>query len=77
MCAARGGAGLMPVRPRDPGFEAMRTLPVAAGDQVWVMAYDSTADRSMRGRLAPGLVAAAVGDTTAPVRRFTLSGVSQ
>ena len=77
MWSELGGARLMSVRRSDPGYEAMRTLPVAAGDQVWVMAYDSTADRSMRGRLAPGLVAAAVGDTTAPVRRFTLSGVSQ
>jgi len=72
---ALGGARLMSIGRGTAAFRALDSLPVAPGDELWLMGYVTADDSLVADRLPPGVVPLAVGDTTAPVRRYRLAPV--
>jgi hypothetical protein len=70
---ALGGARIMSINRGADVFRKMRALPVADGDEVWVMAYKPGDERLVQDRVPPSVSLVAIGDTTRQVRRFRLT----
>jgi hypothetical protein len=72
-----GGARLMSIRWSTPEYRALKRLPVGAGDQVWVLAFDAEIEGLVRAQIPKDLVLVIQGDNKPPVRRYRLVRAAQ
>jgi hypothetical protein len=65
-----GGARLMSIRWASPWYRALPRLPVGAGDQIWILAFNGEIDRSVRAQIPPDLALVTDADPIPAVRRY-------
>ncbi|MEQ1690366.1 MAG: hypothetical protein ABMA00_03725 [Gemmatimonas sp.] len=67
-----GGARLMSIRRDEPRYLERATLPVAADDQIWIIAWTAEAELNVRSKVPVGLALSLVNGADRPVRQYTL-----
>ncbi len=72
-----GGARLMSIGRETGQYESMPSLPIRAGDEVWVIQPDATWDSTIRAKLPTGVLLSPLGASTRHLQRYVLSGATR
>jgi hypothetical protein len=71
-----GGARVMSIAVWDASYGALAQLPVAQGDEVWIMAWSPQAQAGAESKLPAGASLAPLGPNAGPVHRFLVQAHS-